>query len=109
MGASCGRRAWIGKTGLMDAAADAAAGADTRVVRGAGIEFEAGMSFSGLNQVLLPLPDEFPRLPRVHRNALNVALGFGEGVLRAGSSYLMRPAAPRDALESLPSGQLPRR
>ena len=39
----------IGKTELLDAAADFAVEADTRVIRAAGIEFEAGMSFSGLN------------------------------------------------------------
>jgi hypothetical protein len=38
------------------------------------------MSFSGLNQVLLPVLDALPELPVVHRNALNVAFGFGEGV-----------------------------
>ena len=52
---------------------------DTRILHAAGIEFEAGMSFSGLNQVLLPLLDVVPQLPAVHRDALNVALGFGEG------------------------------
>jgi DNA-binding CsgD family transcriptional regulator len=37
------------------------------------------MSYSGLNQVLVPLLDGLPSLPAVHRDALNVALGFGEG------------------------------
>jgi hypothetical protein len=32
------------------------------------------MSFSGLNQVLLPALDASPQLPAVHRNALIVAL-----------------------------------
>ncbi len=70
----------IGKTELLDAAAEVAAAADTRILHAAGVEFEAGMSFSGLNQVLLPLLDVLPQLPAVHRDALNVALGFGEGV-----------------------------
>jgi DNA-binding CsgD family transcriptional regulator len=69
----------VGKTGLLHAAAAAASAAGTRVLRAAGVEFEAETSFSGLNQVLLPLLDGLPQLPAVHRDALNVALGFGEG------------------------------
>jgi hypothetical protein len=42
-------------------------------------KFETAMSFSGLNQVLLPALDASPQLPPVHRDALNAALGFGEG------------------------------
>ena len=69
----------LGKTELLDAAADAATEADFRILRAAGIQFEAGISFSGLNQVLLPLLDTLTELPAIHRDALNVALGFGEG------------------------------
>jgi DNA-binding CsgD family transcriptional regulator len=69
----------VGKSELLDAASHAASAAGTRILRAAGIQFEAGMSFSGLNQVLLPLLADLPQLPRVHRDALNVALGFGEG------------------------------
>ena len=69
----------VGKTVLLDAASEAASAAGTRVLRAAGAEFEARTSFSGLNQLLLPLLDALPRLPAVHRNALNVALGFGDG------------------------------
>src|SRR5262249_46369209 len=43
------------------------------------IHVEAGISFPGLHQVLLPLLDLLPQLPELHREALNVALGFGEG------------------------------
>jgi DNA-binding CsgD family transcriptional regulator len=69
----------VGKTGLLDAASDVASSAGTRILYAAGIQFEAGMSYSGLNQMLLPLLDDLPQLPAVHRDALNVALGFGEG------------------------------
>jgi DNA-binding CsgD family transcriptional regulator len=69
----------VGKTALLDAASEAASAADSLILRAAGVEFEAGMSFSGLNQVLLPLLAEVPQLPAVHRNALNVALGFSDG------------------------------
>ena len=69
----------VGKTELLVAASEAASAEGTRVIRAAGVEFEAGTSFSALNQVLLPLLDTLPQLPAVHRDALNVALGFGEG------------------------------
>ena len=68
-----------GKTALLDAAADAAAEAGTRVLRAAGAEFEADLAFSGLHQVLLPLFGEFGQLSAAHRDALNVALGYGAG------------------------------
>ena len=68
-----------GKTVLLDAAACEASKARTRVLRAAGVEFEADLAFSGLHQVLLPLADEFGQLSAAHRDALNVALGLGEG------------------------------
>ena len=57
------------------------------------------MSFSGLNQVLLPLLGALPQLPAVHRDALNVALGFGDGappsrlVVSNAALVLLRQAA----------------
>jgi hypothetical protein len=69
----------IGKTEPPHAAADAASEVGTRILRGAGIQVETAMSFSGLNQVLLPALDASPQLPAVHRDVLKVALGFGEG------------------------------
>jgi DNA-binding CsgD family transcriptional regulator/tetratricopeptide (TPR) repeat protein len=89
----------VGKTELLDAAPKAASAAGTWVLHAAGIEFEAGMSFSGLNQVLLPLLDAVPKLPAVHRDALNVALGFGVGappsplVVSNAALVLLRQAA----------------
>jgi DNA-binding CsgD family transcriptional regulator len=68
-----------GKTALLDAAVGAASDAGTLVLRAAGVEFEADLAFSGLHQVLLPLLDEFGQLSAAHRDALNVALGYGEG------------------------------
>src|SRR5262245_23901759 len=68
-----------GKTVLLDAASQAASALNMRVLRAAGVEFEAETSFSALNQVLLPHLDTLPQLQAVHRDALNVALGFGEG------------------------------
>ena len=69
----------VGKTVLLDAASEAASAAGTRVLRASGVEFEAGTSFSGLSQLLLPHLDALAQLQAVHREALNVALGFGEG------------------------------
>jgi DNA-binding CsgD family transcriptional regulator len=89
----------IGKTVLLQAAAEAGAEAGTRVLRAAGVQFEAGISFAALNQVVLPLLDELPGLPAIHRDALNVALGFGEGappgrlVVSNATLVLLRQAA----------------
>jgi DNA-binding CsgD family transcriptional regulator len=88
-----------GKTVLLNAAAEAASAAGLRVLRAAGVEFEAGTSFSGLNQLLLPLLGALPQLPAVHRDALNVALGFGDGappsrlVVSNAALVLLRQAA----------------
>jgi DNA-binding CsgD family transcriptional regulator len=68
-----------GKTRLLDAAAEMALAAGTRVLRAAGVASEADMPFAALHQVVLPLYEEFTRLAQPHRDALNVALGFGTG------------------------------
>ncbi len=68
-----------GKTALLDSAAETAAEAGTWVLRAAGVEFEADLTYSGLHQVLLPVSGQFERLNTAHRDALNVALGYGEG------------------------------
>jgi DNA-binding CsgD family transcriptional regulator/RecA/RadA recombinase len=68
-----------GKTMLLDAAAEMASSAGVCVLRASGVEFEAGISFSGLNQTLIPLLADLAHLTASHRDALNVALGFGEG------------------------------
>ena len=69
----------VGKTALLDAAASEAAASGLRVLRAGGVEFEADISFSGLNQLLLPLLEDLSRLDRSLRDALSVALGFAEG------------------------------
>jgi hypothetical protein len=94
-----------GKTALLDAAADAAEQAGTRVLRAAGVEFEADLTYSGLNQVLLPVLGQFERLGATHRDALNVALGYGDGpppdrllVSTATLTVLLQAAAARPVL-----------
>jgi DNA-binding CsgD family transcriptional regulator len=69
----------VGKSALLDAAADMAATVGARVLRAAGAEFE-DVSFSGLNQILLPLRGHLSELDGLQRNALNVALGFSDGL-----------------------------
>lgn len=89
----------VGKTVLLDVAAHLAAATGTRVLRAAGAQFEADVSFAGLNQVLLPLRGECERLSAIHRDALSVALGFGEGpapdrlVVSTAALDLLRQAA----------------
>lgn len=69
----------VGKTALLHAAAAAASDAGVLVVSYAGVEFEAEAPFAGLHKILLPLHEQFARLDRTYREALDVALGFGEG------------------------------
>jgi DNA-binding CsgD family transcriptional regulator len=68
----------VGKSALLDAAEELAAAADVRVLRAAGAQFE-DVSFSGLNQVLLPLRADVDLLDDLQRNALSVALGWADG------------------------------
>lgn len=69
----------VGKSALLAAAADQAQAAGMQVLRASGSEFEADVTYSGLNQLLLPLRDELSRLPPGMQGALSVALGFGPG------------------------------
>jgi predicted ATPase len=89
----------VGKTALLDAAAGTAARAGARVLRAAGVQFEAELTFSGLHQTLLPLHDELGQLGAPDRDALNVALGFGAGpapdqlVVSNATLHILRQAA----------------
>ncbi|WP_127506417.1 ATP-binding protein [Actinoplanes solisilvae] len=69
----------IGKSALLAAAASLADLDGMRVLPASGSEFEADVSYSLLNQLLLPLQAEILRLPPALRDALTVALGFGPG------------------------------
>ncbi|MGA2454709.1 MAG: AAA family ATPase [Solirubrobacteraceae bacterium] len=92
----------VGKTALVDAVAQSANSAGSRVVRAAGVQFEADMPFSTLHQLLLPLHEEFADLDVPHRAALDTALGFAEGgaaermvVSNAALTVLRRAAVSR--------------
>ena len=71
--------AGVGKTALLDVAARRAISLGVSVVRAAGAEFEADISFSALHQSLLPLLNGIEELRPLYRDALSVALGLGEG------------------------------
>ncbi|WUD70470.1 AAA family ATPase [Streptomyces sp. NBC_00510] len=95
----------VGKTALLDAVARRAAAAGVRVLRAAGAEFETGMTYSALNQLLLPLHEEIEALDDLYREALRVALGFGTGatpqslvVANAALALLRRAAAEQPLL-----------
>lgn len=69
----------VGKTALLNAAADMASHAGMRVLRAAGTEFESDVPFSTLQRVLNPLRPTFAQLGASHSDALNVSLGLGDG------------------------------
>ncbi|WP_329423822.1 AAA family ATPase [Streptosporangium sp. NBC_01495] len=67
--------AGIGKSALLDHAA--AAAADMRVMRCAGVEFESTLPFAGLHQLLRRLTGRLDCLPAAQAQALRAALGLG--------------------------------
>ncbi len=69
----------VGKTAVLDVIAEVAQADGTRVLRAAGVEFEAHCSYSGLNQILFPFHDAIGMLDAPFRHALRVALGFQGG------------------------------
>jgi DNA-binding CsgD family transcriptional regulator len=69
----------VGKTSLLDQAAAIAAGSGIRLLRATGSQFEVDISFAALHQLLHPCLAELPHLTPLHAQALNVALGLGEG------------------------------
>ncbi|BAL93157.1 putative SARP-family transcriptional regulator [Actinoplanes missouriensis 431] len=69
--------AGIGKTSLIEQVVASAAG--LRVLRATGVEFEVGLPYSGLLQLLSPLTGGYDSLPVPQRHALEVAAGRREG------------------------------
>ncbi|MFD3406579.1 AAA family ATPase [Kribbella sp. NPDC058693] len=96
--------AGLGKTALLNTAAADAAASGARILRAEGVEFEAEVSFAGLNQALIPLIEEFGQLGELHRAALQAALGLAEGpppdrlVVSNATLALLRQAAEHDPL-----------
>jgi hypothetical protein len=89
----------VGKTALLEAAASMAAGRGALILRAAGVQFEADVGYAGLSQLLGGLLTDIERLPEPHREALLVALGFGDGpapgraLVSAAVTKLLRPLA----------------
>ncbi|MEU9048328.1 MULTISPECIES: AAA family ATPase [unclassified Kitasatospora] len=71
--------AGVGKSAVLDALAGSALADGVRVLRAAGVEFEAHCGYSGLNQILFPFLDALEHLDTALRAALRVALGFDTG------------------------------
>jgi DNA-binding CsgD family transcriptional regulator len=67
--------AGLGKTALLDYAAEQAEG--MTVVRAVGVEYEAELQFSGLLELLRPLLEYLDQIPPQQRDALQSALGLG--------------------------------
>jgi predicted ATPase len=94
--------AGVGKTALLDLAADHATARGFLVLRSAGAEFEVNVSFAGLNQLLLPIINGLDKLPALQGRALRVALGVEEGpasdelvVFNAALALLLQAALAR--------------
>jgi hypothetical protein len=69
----------IGKSALVEAAAQRAVDGGIRVLACAGVPSEAQYSFAGLHQLLRPVVGEADSLPRGQRDALLTALGMADG------------------------------
>ncbi|TCN28860.1 regulatory LuxR family protein [Kribbella orskensis] len=70
----------IGKTVVLDYAANRASASDLRVVRVWGVESELELAYAALHQLCVPLIGRrMERLPRPQRDALAVAFGMQEG------------------------------
>jgi DNA-binding CsgD family transcriptional regulator len=65
----------IGKTALLDAAAESALAAGLEVFRTAGSEFGSEVSFSGLARLLQPLSADLASLSSLHRRSLAAIAG----------------------------------
>ncbi|GAA2154873.1 LuxR family transcriptional regulator [Kitasatospora kazusensis] len=69
----------VGKSALLDHAADLAVREDHQVVRAVGVEAESAFPFAGLHQFLHPLLPHLDRLDASHRRVFDVVFGRNEG------------------------------
>jgi DNA-binding CsgD family transcriptional regulator len=67
----------VGKTALLEYAAEHATGC--RVARAAGVQAEMELPFAGLHQLCAPMLDRLERLPGPQRDALGAAFGLRAG------------------------------
>ena len=68
----------IGKTALLDYAV--AHAGPMKVISARGVEFEAGVPFAGLHELLRPALGSMDRLTPIHAAALRSSLGLGERI-----------------------------
>lgn len=68
--------AGMGKSALLEAAAGTGRQIGARVLRASGVEFEAGLAYAGLHQLLLPIAAEVSTLTEVDTDPLRAALGL---------------------------------
>ncbi|MDT7788753.1 MAG: hypothetical protein QOF58_7172, partial [Pseudonocardiales bacterium] len=94
--------AGIGKTALLEFAAAHGQSQGVLVLRATGSQFEAGLSFAGLHQVLHPLRKRLDALPETHARALRAAVGFSDE--RAEEPIVIGHAALSLLLETAESG-----
>ena len=71
--------AGVGKTALLNKVAGEARRGGARVLRAAGAEFEAALSFAGLGQLLQPVLGQLAELDEIDQRALHVSLGLTHG------------------------------
>jgi DNA-binding CsgD family transcriptional regulator len=71
--------AGVGKTAVLDRVVAGEAEHGVRVLRAAGVQFEADVPYSALNQLLFPLGEAMPGLSAAQQTALRCALGFEIG------------------------------
>ncbi|WP_137843315.1 helix-turn-helix transcriptional regulator [Microbacterium sp. 2FI] len=69
----------VGKSVLLDAAAEVGESAGWAVVRATALQYEADLPFWSLNQMLHPLLDILPELEELHRTAIAVICGLQAG------------------------------
>src|ERR1700691_1585903 len=69
--------AGVGKTALLDYAADA--GREFRMIRTAGVEGEMELPFAGIQPLCAPFLGLMERLPAPQRGALGIAFGLDGG------------------------------
>jgi predicted ATPase len=68
--------AGVGKTALLNVVAGEVRRGGSRVLRAAGAEFEAALSFAGLGQLLQPVLGQLVELDEIDQRALRVSLGL---------------------------------
>ncbi|MER5927451.1 hypothetical protein [Streptomyces mirabilis] len=66
----------MGKTTVLDTVTTGAAHNGVRVLRAAGMQFDADINYAGLKPLLVPLFNDFDILDDVHRDALRAAVGI---------------------------------